>query len=74
MEEREHTPDKPLMDCCHCCVVQVLFVDSRVISSTSDLSRGPLAAAGADMHSAVNLTGHLDLAVCIGAAPIVFPL
>lgn len=53
------------MDCCHCCVVQLLFVDSRVISSTSDRSRGSLAER-ADMYSPANLTGHLA-AMCIGA-------
>lgn len=53
------------MDCCHCCVVQLLFVDSRVISSTSDRSRGSLAGR-ADMYSPANLTGHLA-AMCIGA-------
>lgn len=59
------------MDCGHCCVVQLLFVDSRVISSTSGRSRGPLAEQ-ADMYSAVNLTGHLA-AMCIGATHC-FPL
>lgn len=58
------------MDCCHCCVVQLLFVDSSVISSTSD-QPGPLAEQ-ADMYSAVNLTEHLA-SMCI-AADHCFPL
>lgn len=58
------------MDCYHCRVVQCLFVDSRVISSTSDQPK--LLAGQADMYSAVNLTEHLGV-MCIGAAHC-FPL
>lgn len=58
-----------LMDCCHCCVVQLLFVDSRVISSTSDRSRGPWLSRQTCIQQLIWRSISL---LCVLERPIVF--